>query len=98
MSPPNNDRGRPGEEAAPGVGLDASSVVDPADVPAQIRRRRGAALRLPPMPCGQRDPLDPDTRFRCVECKRDVRLRPYVRLTSQSVLCKPCFKASGGAR
>jgi hypothetical protein len=68
-------------------------IVPPGgDVPAQIRRRREAFLRPPPMADGQRDPVDPDTRFRCVECKRDVRLRPYVRLTSQTIACRRCYR------
>ncbi len=42
-----------------------TSVTDrpPADgIPAQLRRRRAAALRLPPLPCGHRDPLDCQVR------------------------------------
>jgi hypothetical protein len=75
----------------------AGIVAASSDVPAQIRRRRAAADRLPPLEGdNRRDPLDPDTPFRCVECRRDVRLKPYIRLTAQSVLRKPCFKASGG--
>ena len=34
--------------------------IDPErdDIAAQLRRRRAAALRLPPLPSGYRDPLD----------------------------------------
>jgi hypothetical protein len=28
------------------------------DIAAQLRRRRAASWRLPPMPCGHHDPLD----------------------------------------
>jgi len=35
-----------------------ASSISP-DIPAQVRRRRTASLRLPPMPDGQRDPADP---------------------------------------
>lgn len=43
---------------------DTSSVADVPgedekdDIAAQLRRRREASWRLPPMPCGHRDPLD----------------------------------------
>jgi hypothetical protein len=71
---------------------DTASIRQTSDIPARIRRRREASLRLPPMADGRRDPLDPDTRFRCVECKRDVRLRPYVRLTAQTIVCRRCYR------
>jgi DNA-directed RNA polymerase subunit RPC12/RpoP len=59
----------------------------------QLDRRREAADRLPPMSDGRRDPdLEPDTRYRCVDCKRDVRLRPYVRLTSRTIVCRRCYR------
>jgi hypothetical protein len=95
-SRPTRQQGGTREDAATGMEANVASVIPGADVPTQIRRRRTASLRLPPMVDGRRDPLDPDTRFRCVECERDVRLKPYIRLTAQTVLCKPCFKASGG--
>jgi hypothetical protein len=67
-------------------------IVQPAgDVSAQLRRRREAADRLPPLEDGRRDPLDPDTRHRCVECKRDVRLRPFKRLLDGRLVCRRCF-------
>jgi hypothetical protein len=32
--------------------------IDPDELAKQLRRRREASRRLPPMPCGHRDPLD----------------------------------------
>jgi hypothetical protein len=61
--------------------------------PAQIRRRREASYRLPPLKDGRRDPdLGPGTRHRCIECKRDVRLRPFVRLCDGSIVCRRCYR------
>lgn len=34
------------------------SMAELADIAAMVRRRRAAALRLPPLPSGYRDPLD----------------------------------------
>lgn len=39
--------------------------MQPTPVAAQLRRRRDAALRCPPLPCGHRDPLDPGHLDRC---------------------------------
>lgn len=39
----------------------------PPDLPAGLRRRREAALRLPPLPCGCRDPLS--HRHRAGRCR-----------------------------
>jgi hypothetical protein len=35
---------------------------DAENLEAQLERRRAAALRLPPLECGYRDPLDPQHR------------------------------------
>lgn len=57
MSPPN-DRGRPRQETASDVEhTSTTSIAASSDVPAQIRRRRVAADRLPPLEDSQRDPL-----------------------------------------
>jgi hypothetical protein len=49
--------GQPGQAAA--KPLDASSLANCTDdVPRQLRRRRAASLRLPPLDNGKRDPLD----------------------------------------
>lgn len=49
----NPREGRPAEDGTARGSLDGS----PGSVPVQLRRRRDAALRLPPLPCGRRDPL-----------------------------------------
>jgi hypothetical protein len=36
----------------------ASKIRDREDIAAQLRRRRAASLRMPPLACGRRDPLD----------------------------------------
>jgi hypothetical protein len=59
----------------------------------QLRNRRKAADRLPPMSDGRRDPdLDPDTRFRCIECGKDVRLRRFKRLRDGRLTCMRCYR------
>lgn len=59
-SPPDNEERRPGEEATL-----SKSDTSRADIPsrvvdqlplAQMKRRREAALRLPPLESGMRDP------------------------------------------
>ena len=53
---PPGDRSEVQAAAKP---LDASSLANRADdVPQQLRRRREAALRMPPLDNGHRDPLD----------------------------------------
>jgi hypothetical protein len=56
----------------------------------QLRRRREAADRLPPMSDGRRDPLDPP-RYRCCECGKDIRLRPFKRLRDGRFTCRRCY-------
>lgn len=38
----------------------ALGASEPEEAELQIRRRREAALRLPPLPCGHRDPESPE--------------------------------------
>ena len=54
------DRSRP-REAAPAETLTGSSIEAAEDVATQLRRRRAASYRLPPLNdgTGRRDPLDP---------------------------------------
>ena len=57
--------GRPSAKIAttPGVLFDVESTADdPQATPAQVRRRRAAADRCPPMDDGRRDPIEPDRR------------------------------------
>lgn len=57
---PDIERGRPrrgGPNIAQGDGT-TGSVAWAADVATRLRHRRAAGYRLPPMPCGHRDPLD----------------------------------------
>jgi DNA-directed RNA polymerase subunit RPC12/RpoP len=35
---------------------------------------------------------DPATRYRCAECKRDMRLRPFVRLLDGRIVCRRCHR------
>lgn len=57
--------GPPGEErAGPPTGrphhtTNGPSATDAGDIPRQLRRRRAASRRLPPLADGRRDPLDP---------------------------------------
>ena len=68
-------------------------IVQPAgDIPAQIRRRREASYRLPPMADGRRDPLDPPTRHRCFECGRDLRLARFHRIDDTRIVCRRCYR------
>jgi hypothetical protein len=55
---PTRQQGGSREDAATGTEANVASVIPGADVPAQLRRRREAADRLPPRSCGHRDPLD----------------------------------------
>jgi hypothetical protein len=47
----------PGDESRPGQGGNRNT--DAITIPAQLRRRREASRRLPPLRDGRRDPLDP---------------------------------------
>jgi hypothetical protein len=60
-SPPTRRRSRaPHPEPDPNQNLNEASVTPAADsIPAQLRRRRAASYRLPPLHDGRRDPLDP---------------------------------------
>jgi hypothetical protein len=63
----------------------------------QLRRKREAADRLPPLADGRQDPLDP-TRHRCVECGKDVRLRRLKRLRDGRLTCMRCWRDRWAAR
>jgi hypothetical protein len=61
-SPPTQRAGPPPQE--PGPKISRHQATDPGQpnpvaVPAQLRRRRAASYRCPPLPDGRRDPLDP---------------------------------------
>jgi len=62
-------------KAAPDVSAandDTRSVDRGPDIPAQLRRRRDAALRLAPLDDGRRDPLDRDwcpDPWHCPDCQ-----------------------------
>jgi hypothetical protein len=71
---------------------DTSSLRPTSDIPTQVRRRREAADRLPPMADGQRDPLDPPTRHRCFECGRDLRLARFHRIDATRIVCRRCYR------
>jgi hypothetical protein len=58
----------------------------------QLRRRREAADRLPPMSDGRKDPLDPPTRHRCFECGRDLRLARFRRIDATRIVCRRCYR------
>jgi hypothetical protein len=65
----------------------------------QLHRRREAALGLPPLDDGRRDPdLEPPTRHRCCECSRDLRLRPFKRLRDGRLTCMRCWRERWAAR
>ena len=51
----------PGEEQRPRVETEgaANNITNATTIPAQLRRRRAASYRLPPLHDGRRDPLDP---------------------------------------
>lgn len=61
-------------ESVPG-GHDHDSASHRQDVPAQLRRRRQASLRLEPLPDGRRDPWSP----RRGGDQRDAELDAWVR-------------------
>jgi hypothetical protein len=88
-----NDERRPKAAPEPTTTAASSRVTDTADVPRQIRRRRDASYRLPPMADGRRDPdLEPDTRHRCFECGRDVRLARFHRIDKTRIVCRRCHR------
>ena len=61
-----NQTGRALQE--PGTAtIDTVIVAQPADIPTQLRRRRKASYRQPPLADGRRDPLDKPRRNRTVE-------------------------------
>jgi hypothetical protein len=63
------------------------------DIPAQIRRRREAADRLPPMTDGRRDPdLERPARHRCWECGKDLRLARFHRIDATRIVCRRCYR------
>jgi hypothetical protein len=67
MNDPPKQEAHPGEKVGPATNPIASSV-PPADptptetIADQLRRRREASLRLPPLPSGKRDPWDIERR------------------------------------
>jgi hypothetical protein len=77
QSPPREPRGRPdmGQNETPV--RDGGSAATTKSVPEQIRRRREAALTLPPMPCGHRDPVD--CRESCRRRRQDRSRGPAAR-------------------
>jgi len=65
MRPPDANERRPGkggvQDGAGGnveTSLPPDPGIDPDELATQLRRRREASWRLPPMPSGHRDPLD----------------------------------------
>ena len=89
---PTGEQGGTREDAATGTEANVASVIPGADVPAQLRRRRATADRLPPMADGQRDPLDPPTRHRCFECGKDLRLARFHRIDKTRIVCRRCYR------
>jgi hypothetical protein len=59
VSDPPTRRGRARPEPAADTKPNGPSVTDTDDIPTQLRRRRAASRRLPPLHDGRRDPLDP---------------------------------------
>jgi hypothetical protein len=63
VRPPAGESGGREDEAAGGGNVGALTLDDPpdriAELAAQLRRRRAASYRLPPLADGRRDPLDP---------------------------------------
>ena len=60
MSDPPTRRGRARPEPDPDTNQpNGPSLTDTHDIPTQLRRRRAASRRLPPLADGRRDPLDP---------------------------------------
>lgn len=54
--PGDDDRGGADDLLDSWVGTEDTAGPRPSGVPQQIRRRRAASLRLPPLPSGDRDP------------------------------------------
>jgi hypothetical protein len=82
---------RPGR-TTPGPTQKQSVATDTASLGQQLRRRREAADRLPPMADGRRDPPDPPTRHRCFECGRDLRLARFHRIDKTRIVCRRCYR------
>jgi hypothetical protein len=59
----------------------------------QLHRRRDAALRLPPLDDGRRDPdLERPTRHSCWECGKDLRLARFHRIDKTRIVCRRCYR------
>ncbi|MGH3511657.1 MAG: hypothetical protein ACRDRB_05195 [Pseudonocardiaceae bacterium] len=60
MNDPRTEGVRGSDESVATAGRPAHDIPHPrhSDIPAQLRRRRAASRRLPPLPDGRRDPLD----------------------------------------
>jgi hypothetical protein len=71
---------------------DTKSIRQTSDIPQQLRRRRDASDRLPPMEDGRRDPIDPPTRHRCFECGKDLRLARFHRIDAKRIVCRRCWR------
>jgi hypothetical protein len=56
VSPPGGES--QGAEENSGDEISAAIVAEPESIAAQLRRRREAALRLPPLQSARRDPID----------------------------------------
>jgi hypothetical protein len=56
---PPGERSRGPHDPGTDTTLNGSRVTDADDIPRQLRRRRAASRRLPPLPDGRRDPIDP---------------------------------------
>jgi hypothetical protein len=95
-----NDESRPeaAPESAPTTASTEAMVTPVSDIPGQVRRRREASLRLPPMSDGRRDPVDPATRHRCFECGRDLRLARFHRIDATGIVCRRCWRDRWAAR
>jgi hypothetical protein len=89
-----NDESRPeaAPESAPTTASTEAMVTPVSDIPGQVRCRREASYRLPPMADGRRDPIDPPTRHRCFECGRDLRLARFHRIDKTRIVCRRCYR------
>ncbi|MGH3549766.1 MAG: hypothetical protein ACRDQU_17000 [Pseudonocardiaceae bacterium] len=60
MNDPRTEGVRGSDESVATTGRPAHDIPDTrhSDIPTQLRRRRAAACRCPPLPDGRRDPLD----------------------------------------
>jgi hypothetical protein len=62
MGPPEIEERAPGKESAPSRSSKNPTASYTDDIAQQLRRRREAAKRLPPLSNGKRDPWDPYPR------------------------------------